>query len=126
MRRIIKITESQLDNIIKKNINENHLNWYDPEVNKSFENITDEKIIKIFEKYGLCADKHVCHMCKIDYHPQGDIMVFYDSYAIDGDFPDNIHSILEKISNELGAEQTIILEPGVVKFLFYNKVKSIE
>lgn len=121
MKKIL-ITESQLKFIIETS----HLEWFDPETNEAFENITDEKIIEAFEHYGLTADKNVCSDCKIEYHPQGDVMVFYDTYSLDGEFDDDILQILQKISDEIGAEQMIYMEPGYVKFLFYSETKSIE
>lgn len=60
MKKIIKIREFQLNNIIKNVINEGWvrgMDWYDPEHNDAFDDITDEKIIEVFEEYGLCADK---------------------------------------------------------------------
>jgi len=113
----ILVTESQIKKIITEI---QHLEWYDDNSNEAFENVTDEKIIDAFEKYGLTADPSNCNGCKIDYHPKGEIEVFYDTYALDGEFDDNIHKILKKISDELGAEKMYILEPGSVKFLFYN------
>jgi hypothetical protein len=126
MNKII-ITESQLRHIIKKVITkESHLEWFDDETNEAFENITDEKIIEAFEEYGLCANPNICNGCKIDYHPQGDVEVFYDTYELDGDYPDNIHKILKRISDKIGAKQMVYMEPESVKFLFYDKIKSIE
>lgn len=125
--RKIKITESQLRNILKRVITEeSHLEWFDDETNEAFDDITDEKIIEAFEEYGLCADPNVSKGCKIDYHPQGDVEVFYDTYELDGDYPENILEILKKISDNIGAEKMVYIEPGSVKFLFYDKIKSIQ
>lgn len=122
--RKIKITESQLRNILKKVMTEeSRLEWYDDEYNEAFDDITDEKIIEAFEEYGLCADPNVCKGCKIGYHPQGDAEVFYDTYELDGEYPDNILEILKKISDKIGAEKMVYMEPGSVKFLFYDKIK---
>jgi len=67
--------------------------------------ISISKITKIFNKYGLACDNE-SHFTEIDINNyELTIYCMYSSYDMDGKIPKNISNILNKICEELGADE---------------------
>lgn len=88
--------------------------------NDPWDNISDEKIIEAFKEYGLSCDEKEHPDNQIFYDDKDyKVRVYFTSYALGGEIPNNITSIMNKISKKIGADSWYFWDPmNTVYFVF--------